>query len=118
MWECRPAITGVKYTLYQTADSGNSVSRVVGGVWCLPGPKGHQLGVNMWTSIHLQVSEVWDDLLWTCTAIWTDDEWSTPVVLQKSGRTPANGATCPPQMIAAVCSAFASVETVETSRKG
>jgi hypothetical protein len=49
----------------------------------------------MWTGVSTTTTIIWDDLLWFVAATWQDDAESEPVVIHRSGRTPANGADDP-----------------------
>ena len=49
----------------------------------------------MWTGVSTTTTIIWDDLLWFVAATWQDDAESEPVVLHRSGRTPAEGADSP-----------------------
>lgn len=45
----------------------------------------------MWVAIHLNCHQVWDEVLWSVTATWRDDEASEPVTIQRSGRAAVGG---------------------------
>lgn len=45
----------------------------------------------MWTHISVNAHVVWDDALWTLTALWQDDPEQQPVALERSGRVPLGG---------------------------
>lgn len=55
----------------------------------------------MWTSIHLATHQVWDDLLWSVTALWDEGDGTPPVALTKQGQCPLHGADAPHDMLAA-----------------
>jgi hypothetical protein len=42
--------------------------------------------IYMWSHVSIQCHVVWEDVLWSARAIWTDDTDAAPVVMQKSGR--------------------------------
>lgn len=60
----------------------------------------------MWTTVTLSTHQVWEDCLWRVTAIWTDDDVSAPVVLQREGRAALGADDGPEDLLAAALSAF------------
>jgi hypothetical protein len=56
----------------------------------------------MWTSVHLSVTPVWDQVLWHVTATWADDPMAEPVAITKGGQTRAHPYESPIGLLAAV----------------
>lgn len=70
----------------------------------------------MFTEFTLRCQVVWDDVLWRVVAVWTDDQGSEPVVLEKSGRAPLDGAEGPDDVMAAAIRAMAGRPLAEGVR--
>jgi hypothetical protein len=60
----------------------------------------------MWTHVSLNAHIVWDDALWTLTALWVDDPESEPIALERSGRVPLGGDDGPQHVITQVLAAL------------
>lgn len=60
----------------------------------------------MWTHVHLNCHVVWNDVLWTVTAVWQDDGEEPPVILEKSGRCALGDLDGPDAVLAAATSAL------------
>lgn len=70
----------------------------------------------MWVSIHLEVHQVWDELLWSVRAIWREDEASESVILVRSGRASCYGLQRPEQILRAAVSALTAEQTRERAQ--
>jgi hypothetical protein len=68
----------------------------------MTGAGGPHLGVNVWTSQHLSVTQVWDLALWTQTATWAESTTDQPVALVRSGEARIHPYDAPTQVLAAV----------------
>lgn len=55
----------------------------------------------MWTNISLNTHLVWEDVLWSVTAIWVEDHDAEPVTIQRTGTT-SIGADDSPEAILTV----------------
>lgn len=60
----------------------------------------------MWTHVHLNCHVVWNDVLWSVTAVWQDDAEEKPVVLEKSGRAPLSEGDGPDEVLIAAALAL------------
>lgn len=60
----------------------------------------------MFTNVHLALHPVWDDLLWSATAIWDEGDGTAPVVLSKTGQVPLRGVDSPHDMLALAVAAL------------
>jgi hypothetical protein len=60
----------------------------------------------MWTHVHLACHLVWDDVLWSVTAVWQDDHDSEPVTITRSGRAAVAGLDHPHEHLLAAVRAF------------
>lgn len=63
----------------------------------------------MWTHISLNVHVVWDDALWSVTALYQDDQESEPIALSKSGRASLEGVEDPDGILAVAVRALERV---------
>jgi hypothetical protein len=64
----------------------------------------------MWTHVSLNLTLVWEEVLYTALAIWQDDLEADQVVMRKSGRValPADGG--PDEALAAVVADLAAAK--------
>jgi len=60
----------------------------------------------MWTSISLNCHQVWDQVMWSATAIWVQDDVSEPIVLTKSGVVPVGDNEQPATLLKAAVAAL------------
>lgn len=72
----------------------------------------------MWTSVHLSVTPVWDQVLWHVTATWADDPQSQPVVLTKGGQTRAHPYESPTGLLLAALDEMLPEEPAEPWETG
>lgn len=71
----------------------------------------------MWTSLHLSVIPVWDEVQWTATCVWRDDLECEPVTLVKAGRAPARGLYDPESLLRAAIAALQAERTKERAQQ-
>lgn len=70
----------------------------------------------MWTNLTLTIHPVWEDLHWSATATWQDDDAAEPVTLHQTGVTPARGLKDPEQLFRAAVAALQHQRTIQRLR--
>ena len=60
----------------------------------------------MWTHVSLHVHIVWQEAIWSASAVWQDDPSEQPVTMSKSGRVSLGADTGPDAALLAAARAL------------